>query len=223
MKVLIHDVLNVQELRATFLKYTRKAYSLLPRMTPPRILDIGCGSGLATMELAILSGSEVVGIDINETVLVEMRRRIEDAGLGHRVKAVNASLFDTGFADEESFDILWEEGALHLFDPAMSLSACRLLLKSGGFFVIHETAIWFEGIRKQLPAVGFAVVNELLLPRGLWWTAYYAPLEVRIRRFREEHGEDIDLDALAQYEREIAMVKADPDQFDCGFYILKKP
>ena len=217
----LDDLLKTRELRAAFLAYTREAYALLPVVGQPRILDIGCGSGAVTIELARLSGSEVFGVDTDEAALVEFRRRVEEAGLGHRVKAVNASLFDTGFADE-SFDVLWEEGVLHLLDAAKGVQACRRLLRTKGHLVLHETAAWFEGNEAHLRASGFCTVHEYLLPKHCWWTDYYAPLEDRIRRLREERGHDFSSEKLAQHEREIAMVKADPGRFDCGFFLLQR-
>lgn len=217
----IDAVLGVEDLRAAFLSYTRHVYALLPAMGQPRVLEIGCGSGQTTIELARLSGSSVVGIDTDPTALSVLRRRVEVDRLGHRIEIVNVSLFDVSFA-AESFDLLWEEGVLHLLDSTRSLPVCRRLLKPGGFLVMHETVVWFESIRANLSADGFGIVNEYLLPKRCWWTDYYAPLEDRIRLLREERGREIASEKLAQYEREIAMVKANPDRFDCGFFILQK-
>ncbi|HJX03327.1 MAG TPA: class I SAM-dependent methyltransferase, partial [Dehalococcoidia bacterium] len=49
--------------RKRLLKYTRKAFQLLPQLDHPRILDIGCGSGVPTLELARLSNGEIVAVD----------------------------------------------------------------------------------------------------------------------------------------------------------------
>lgn len=216
----IERALKTAELRAGFLRYTREAYARLPALDRPRILDIGCGSGSATIELARLSGSEVVGIDTDASALAQMQQRLEEVALGHRVEAVHASLFDAGFADE-SFDVLWEEGVLHLLEPARSMPMCHRLLRAGGFLVMHETVGWFEGIRDRLPGAGFSVIDEFLLPKRCWWTDYYAPLEARIRALRGAHGADVASEELARHEREIALVKVDPDRFDCGFFILQ--
>ena len=43
------------KIRKRLLKYTRKAFHILPQMNKPRILDVGCGSGIPTLELARLS------------------------------------------------------------------------------------------------------------------------------------------------------------------------
>jgi len=50
-------------------RYTERAYRMLPHMTSPRILDIGCGPDGPTMALARLSGGEVIGIDVHEQYL----------------------------------------------------------------------------------------------------------------------------------------------------------
>lgn len=47
------------------LDYTRNAYHMLPRIDQPRILDVGCGRGDPTLELAKLSDGEIIGVDID--------------------------------------------------------------------------------------------------------------------------------------------------------------
>jgi len=38
-------------IRKRLLKYTRKTFRMLPQLEKPRILDVGCGSGIPTLEL----------------------------------------------------------------------------------------------------------------------------------------------------------------------------
>jgi len=217
----IDDALGVEKLRASFLVYTRQAYALIPAFAQPHILDIGCGSGLPTIELAYLSDGEVVGIDRDVAAVAKLQQRLKEIGLDHRVKAVNSSLYDTGFANG-SFDVLWAEGVLHLLDPAKSLNSCHRLLRSRGFLIMHETIAWFGKISERLPAFGFKVSGRLLLPKRSWWTNYYALLETSIHTLKLRQDDRVNLERLAQYEREIAMVKAEPERFDCGFFILQK-
>ena len=104
--------LGKDKIRKRLLKYTRKAFRMLPQMDRPRILDIGCGSGIPTLELARLSHGEVMGIDIDQPALDEFNRKIKKAGLTDQIKAVNCSMFDIDFPDE-SFDIVWSEGSIY--------------------------------------------------------------------------------------------------------------
>jgi ubiquinone/menaquinone biosynthesis C-methylase UbiE len=194
---------------------------MLPVMDRPRILDIGCGEGSPTLELARLSRGEVVGIDIDEASLSRLRERVKRSGLSDRITVRHASLFDSGLGDE-SFDILWEEGVLHLLDPSASFPECRRVLKPGGFLVMHEKLDWFEEVQEKLPGWGMALVDRHPLPRHFWWTHYGAPLEERIKKYRQSHSHAADPAGLARHVAEAAMIKANPGQFDCAFFILQK-
>ena len=56
--------LNKKELiRKRLAKYSRKALRMIPVINKPRILDIGCGSGVSTLELARLTDGEIIGLD----------------------------------------------------------------------------------------------------------------------------------------------------------------
>ncbi len=217
----IDQALNAAELRGRCLKHSRRAYRLLPPLDQPRILDIGCGQGQQTMELARLGGGEVVGIDIDQAALSGLRQRIDQAGLRDRIKAIRVSLLDNGF-DDNSFDLLWEEGVLHLLDESRSLPECRRLLKPDGYLVMHETIVWFESIREKLPESRFELVDQHLLPTHFWWTDYGAPLEERIRVYRETHGDATDSPTLAEHESVVAAIKNDPDRTDSGIYLVRK-
>jgi SAM-dependent methyltransferase len=173
------------------------------------------------MELARLSDGEVVGVDSDVPALAKLGARIEGSGLQRRVSAINASFFAVDFADG-SFDVLWDEGMLHLFDPEESLPVCRRLLRPDGFLVMNETVLWLESVMAQLGDHGFDVVERIPLPPRSWWTDYYALLEARIQKLRAKGSIALAAERLAQLEGEIAIVKADPQRFDCCFLVLKK-
>ena len=216
----IDKAFNLEDLRGRFLKHTRRAYRLLPSLEQPRILDIGCGLGQQTMELARLSGGEVVGIDIDHSAVSRLQQRIDQANVGDRVKVIHVSLFDNKFNDD-CFDIIWEEGVLHLLDASKSFAECRRLLRPNGYLVMHETILWFEGSQKKLQDFGFRLMDEHILPKHFWWTNYGAPLEDRIRAYRGGHGDALDSKKLAEYESVVASIKSDPDRPDCGIYLVK--
>ena len=51
------DVYRIEKdhIRENLNKYTRKAFRLLPKLKNPNIVDIGCGTGVPTIELAKIS------------------------------------------------------------------------------------------------------------------------------------------------------------------------
>ena len=62
-----------EELRLNFKIYTKQAFDILPKIYKPRILDIGCGSGVPSIHLAKLSDGYITGIDIDEPALERFR------------------------------------------------------------------------------------------------------------------------------------------------------
>jgi hypothetical protein len=77
-------------------------------------------------------------------------------------------------------------------------------------------------MREKLPESGFELVDQYMLPKHFWWTDYGAPLEERIRTYKETHGDITDSPKLTEHENVIATIKIDPDRTDCGFYLVRK-
>ena len=50
-------------------KYTIRAFQTLPKMEAPTILDIGCGSGVPSLELARQCNGKIIGLDIDRFLL----------------------------------------------------------------------------------------------------------------------------------------------------------
>jgi len=92
-------------------EYTQKAFEMIPVIKQPKILDIGCGPGMQTIKLAKLSDGEIIGIDIFQQYLDQLKESIEKENLKDRVKAVNQSMFEIKYP-EEFFDIIWAEGSI---------------------------------------------------------------------------------------------------------------
>ena len=146
--------LKIKELREKFMVDTRRAFHLLPKMDKPRILDIGCGAGTPTIELSRLSNGEIVGIDIDQEALDKFNQKIEKEGLSDRIKAMNQSIYNTSFPDE-SFDVLWDEGAVHIVNPKKSFKECNRILKLNGYFVLGEGNKWLNNVSNLFPKFMF--------------------------------------------------------------------
>lgn len=217
----IIDKLNLDELRGEFLKYTRRAFVMLPVMDKPHILDIGCGTGIPTLELAELSDGEITGIDIDGAALNKFKVKIKKKGLSNRINVLKCSIYKNSLPDEK-FDLLWDEGVMHILDPKKSAKECFRLLKPGGYLVLGETIDWLKKEVSAFINTGFILKNRLFLPAECWWNEYYKPLEKRIRALKDQSTDSRFLFRLRRYEREIKMVRNNPREFDCAFFILQK-
>jgi SAM-dependent methyltransferase len=225
------------------LDFTRKAFQMLPALTQPRILDIGCGQGRATLELARLSDGQVVGLDIDEAALDVLSTQVEKEGLADRVQAVHGSMADMDFADE-SFDVIWAEGSVNAIGFGRALRAWRRLIRPEGFLVIHEGA-WLQpdppraiverwqpvfadintvaGYVKQMPNYGYRLLGHFSLPEDFWWANFYALVEERIRALREKYaGQPAAEEILKQEQAEVDLYREHAPWYGSAFLVMQK-
>lgn len=113
----------------------------LPRATPKalRVLDIGCGVGRWSLELA-RRGHRVTGVDLSQRMIEEARRRAADA----RVPC-SFSVGDTAVLDlDQRFDlILCVTVVQHILEPARAAMAMVRMaehLAPGGRLILLEAA-----------------------------------------------------------------------------------
>ena len=224
-------------------EYTRKAFEMLPKSGNPRILDIGCGTGGPTLELARLSKGEVLGVDIHQPYLDELTKKAERAGLSDHVKAMKCSMFKMDFPDE-SFDIIWAEGSIFIIGFERGLKDWRRFLKPNGSLVVHEMA-WlrpdppqeihdylkqlYPGIKtvpenlEQITGCDYNLIGHFRLPEDAWWVEYYGPLEARIHELRKKYiGDSGALEILDKEQLEINMYKKYHAWYGSAFFAMQK-
>ena len=214
--------LDKDVIRGGLSKYTRKAYHMLPQLDKPCILDVGCGSGVPTMELAGLSKGQITGLDTDQSLLDRLEAKIKQAGLSHRVKTVNGSLLDMDFPDE-SFDIIWSEGSIWVIGFERGLREWGRFLKPKGFLVVHDEVGNIADKLELVSGCGYDLLDYFILGEDIWRTEYLAPLEKQVNEIRSQHADDPQtLAALDQDQREIDMFRKDPKRWESVFFILRK-
>jgi ubiquinone/menaquinone biosynthesis C-methylase UbiE len=223
--------------------YTRKAFSMLPDLDRPRILDIGCGPGAQTMELARISGGFVIGLDNHHPYLDVLEEKIEKAGLSSRVKAMNGSMFTVDFP-KESFDIIWSEAAIYVIGFERGLREWRTFIKSHGFCVVSEMT-WLKpnppkeildywkrmypgittipGNLKFIVQCGYHVLDHFPLPEDAWLDEYYHPLERRLDLLRAKYKDDQEaLKLIDSEQEEIDLYRKYSEWYGYVFYVMQK-
>jgi ubiquinone/menaquinone biosynthesis C-methylase UbiE len=210
------------QFRERFNKYTRRAFEMLPKTEKPHILDIGCGSGVPTIQLAKLSDGEILGIDINQSFLDRLKKKIEKEGFSDRVKTMRCSMFEMDFPDE-SFDIIWAEGSIWIIGFERGIKEWRKLLKSNGFLVVHDEIKTASDKLEKIPSCGYRLTGHFSLPKDTWWTEYCRPLETRVKEQCSKYGNNSEAPKVfEQCQNEIEMVKRNPEEHNSAFFILQK-
>ncbi|MDM7925074.1 MAG: class I SAM-dependent methyltransferase [bacterium] len=223
---------------------TRKAYRMMRGLPDrPRVLDIGCGNGMQTLELGRISGGDVLALDNHQPFLDRLNRDARSAGLERSIRTVNRSMKAMRFEDG-SFDIVWSEGALYQMGFLKGLKRCRRLLKPGGWLAVTEAVLFRtrlpaevrrfwreeypdittvgENIRK-IRAAGFTPVAHFRLPVRAWITPFYGPMEKRIRGLARKYRDDARALALLEtWRKEIDIYRRHSDCFGYEFFIMRR-
>jgi SAM-dependent methyltransferase len=223
---------------------TRRALDAVGELPDdPRILDVGCGAGHQTLVLAGHCGGRVLAIDIDPNSLEELRLRAADANLTRHIETQVASMTELDFPDE-SFDLIWSEGAIYNMGFERGLSEWRRFLRPGGCIAVTELS-WLSddppGVAREFweseyPGMAsreentrsaerakYQPVDSFALPDTAW-SNYYGPLEERIALLRGKYASVEDAQAtLDSMQREIDVFRASEGSYSYVFYVARRP
>jgi ubiquinone/menaquinone biosynthesis C-methylase UbiE len=142
-----------------------------------RILEVGCGRGVALVPLARLCEPvRLVGLDVDDRLLAAAREQL-DARRVH-AELVCGDVREMPFADG-SFDVVVDFGTCYHIDrPGLALREIARVLRDGGLFV-HETPVsqlLAHPVRSAGRRLPWATVPELSLDRTavLWSRRFVA-------------------------------------------------
>jgi SAM-dependent methyltransferase len=150
-----------------------QAMTLRPADAPPvrRVLDIGSGPGVGTLELArLFPEAQVVALDGSPAMLERAARRAGEHGLEARVTTHLAEL-PGGIDGFEPVDLIWASMSLHhVGDEVGLLRVLRGLLLPQGLIALAEIAEPMRVLPETLD-VGRPGLAERLHDAGAKWFA----------------------------------------------------
>jgi trans-aconitate 2-methyltransferase len=160
---------------------SRELIARIPLNSPRRILDLGCGSGLSTLELRrAFPQAEIVGVDLSPDMLKAAAKRLPDATFREG---------DAGRFDPRGFDLVFANALFQWVPDHLSVIArLAAALPEGGALafqlpdnedepshrLMREIAGGDAGVREKIG--GFADYDSALSPPcddvDLWRTVY---------------------------------------------------
>lgn len=141
------DHVGLKILHPGDIKSTNKLISLLPINENTKVLDIACGKGLTTIQLAKQFNCQVVGIDILENSIKEAKENARKKGVSDLVTFQQADAENLPFNNNE-FDISIAQAMLILInDKTKIIRETARVLKPGGLSGWLELS-WKKGPTK---------------------------------------------------------------------------
>jgi len=203
--------------RVGLLKYMAEAVSLLPKINNPKVLDIGCGTGVPTIWLAETYGGIITAIDTDLHALEWLQLKLADKKLENHVVSVNISFFNLK-TESDYFDIILAEGFLNIIGFGLGFVKVISMVKKGGYFVIHDEYKDHEKKCDFIMKNHCDLVGTVFLDESVWWNDYYKQLEEGI-----ESLDVIQKKNLFKAElNEIELYEKDPSSFRSIYYVVRR-
>lgn len=221
---------------------TLLALSMLPHLAAsPKVIDIGCGTGQQTEQLATLPDSDIIAVDLLPEMIEGVKLRITQAGIKN-VHPLQASMDALPFGDNE-FDLLWCEGAIFIIGFERGLREWYRLIKQGGYIGITECC-WITEDRpqdmewitqnfteidtilhkqQQMIAAGYDIIGHFILPEHCWLENYYLPMEPQMKSFLADHHDSLAArHFVTRLQDEISYYKTNKQYYGYVFFIGRK-
>jgi ubiquinone/menaquinone biosynthesis C-methylase UbiE len=113
---------------------------LLTHLSPEMsLLDVGCGPGTVTLDLANwMPNGHVTGIDLSPDV-IDIARAAQRTSGATNVTFNEGDVYNLAY-DDESFDVVYAHQVLqHLSDPVKALGQMRRVVRTGGIVALRES------------------------------------------------------------------------------------
>ncbi|MCA9040429.1 MAG: methyltransferase domain-containing protein [Planctomycetaceae bacterium] len=223
---------------------TRRAYQLLTDIPEsPRILDVGCGPGMQTVELLKISNGSVVALDLLPQMIERVQAEAERAGVSDRLVTIEQDMSKMDFPPG-SFDVIWSEGAIYLMGFEAGLKKLKQFVKPGGYVAVSEV-VWLkpnppselvqfwqeypeiDTVEAKLGVIersGYELIDHFLFPPSAWMEHYYDPMEKRIaEKALEWRGNSEGEAVLKEAKHEISMFQQYSDYYSYAFFVMRNP
>ena len=212
----------------------------LDRFEP--VADLGCGTGGQTMLLAEYLPGHIAALDMFPAFIDELKKKAKNKNLENRVEGVLGNMGKLPF-QENSFDLIWSEGAIDNIGFRKGLVHWRRFLKNGGYIAVTSPT-WLTGEHleivdkfwrdagsrldtaqhniKIMQDSGYTFVAAFALTENCWTENYFTPREAAIRRLLEKYGKSETMQKYAELNRhEVELYLKYKQHYGYVFYIGK--
>ena len=202
------------------------------------ILDIGCGVGQATIQLANhFRNSEIEAVDLFRHYLDVLDEKIREDNLQKRVFTYKMDMRDLDFANED-FDMVFAEASIEIIGFKKGLQEWKRLLKPKGYLIVSDVSwignpsaesrkFWkntydeidtIENKISQIRNEGYVFIGNVTVPKEDW-KCYHEQLEENLNKL---NGDASARDFVRQLKKEINAYRQNSDDYSYVFYIMRR-
>jgi len=154
-----------------------------------------------------MSNGTIIALDNYQPFLDILMQNAIKMGVDERIIPKHQSMLEMDFKNN-TFDVIWSEGALYFMGFQKGLKRCHQLLKKKGYLTVTEAVFllstipkplqkfWNEGypdikdVRSNITLIqneGFELFAHFTLPKSSWIDTYYSPMEKRINDLKKKY------------------------------------
>jgi len=209
------DILKIKdECRENLSKYTLKAFSCIPEIENPVILDMGCGTGVPALALAQNCDGVIYAVDPDLSAINRLREKVFARNFTDRIKIFHDSVFNPHLFNIK-FDIVIAEGLLNVTGFKEGLPLLLKYLKNDGYLIIHDELKDDNEKRLVFNSYNLKMIESFQLDEKIWWSEYFECLEKKIKNFNDDWQ-------FATEIKEINECRTNPENYRSVYYILKR-
>lgn len=213
-----YEYFNVRDrCRMRLVKYLEQVLNNLPEFNNPKILDIGCGSGVPTLWLAEKYNGTITAIDTDKHLLGFLEAKVQRKKTSSKIETKNVSFFDL-VTEPECYDLVLAEGFLNVVGFEMGFKRVIEKIKRGGYFIIHDEYKDNDSKIALIHKNNCKIVNSLPLDETIWWKDFYSLLESEINKPGNAHLKSLFVNEI----NEIDQYKKNPSLFKSIYYVILK-
>ncbi|HKX72795.1 MAG TPA: class I SAM-dependent methyltransferase [Candidatus Saccharimonadales bacterium] len=202
-----------------------------------RGIDMGCGTGRSTIWLA-QQGIDMVAIDTSQPFLNTLHDAATRAGVANHINTKKMSIGAVSYPDE-SFDLVWSEGAAYFIGWARALTSWKRLLKPEGYLIAtdmfwttdsptpeladffkDDNVLTLEQGSEIARQSGYVVRKTYIQPDSDWFDEYYSALEERAEKFSAQPDPKL-REAGDQAKQEIAIRRKYKTEYQHVGFVLQ--
>lgn len=201
------------ECRKNLNKYTSKAFSIIPRIDKPIILDAGCGTGVPTLALFELCNGKIFAVDSDQSSINWFNQKVTALNLNDRIVILNDSILKPSLFNFK-FDIILAEGLLNVIGFEKGMQILVNYLKKDRYLIIHDEFKNDLQKRRYFENNNLKLLHSFELDESVWLNEYFNCLKSKIEIIKDNQLFETEL-------KEITDNIKNPNNLKSIYYILK--